>query len=271
MAINYYRDSLRLYEAREDISGQANAWNNIGIVHRKEGRYPDALQAHARALAIRERIGDPLGIGTSRNNLAQIELARGALDEAQADFSAALKRWSSIGYAAGVALARTGLGITAVRRGDAETGRRELQRAIAEWGELGSRTYQSETQRYLAEAWLPTDVAAALEWAERAVASARAVQAADQEGIALQVLGTVHASRGETGDSLTALERSREILRGTSERHELGRTLASLARGYRALSAGDPRRAEAEAVNAQAAAIFRELGAEVDLQRLQAG
>jgi adenylate cyclase len=271
MAIDYYRRSLQLYEARGDVSGQANALNNIGIVHRKEGRYPDALQAHARALAIRERIGDPLGIGTSRNNLAQIELARGALDKAQADFSAALKRWSSIGYAAGVALARTGLGITAVRRGDAQTGRRDLQRAIEEWGQLGSRTYQSETERYLAEAWLSSDAAAGLTWAQRAVATARAVQALDQEGIALQVLGTVHAGRGETADALGALERSREILRGTGERQELARTLAALARAYRALPPGDARRSEAEQLVAEAAAIFRELGAELDLLRLAAG
>jgi class 3 adenylate cyclase/tetratricopeptide (TPR) repeat protein len=268
MAIDYYRRSLELYEARGDVSGQANALNNIGIVHRKEGRYPDALQAHARALAIRERIGDPLGIGTSRNNLAQIELARGALDEAQADFSAALQRWSSIGYAAGVALARTGLGITAVRRGDAQTGRRDLQRAIEEWEQLGSRTYQSETERYLAEACLSSDAAAALKWAQRAVATARAVQALEQEGIALQVLGTVHASRGETAGALGALERSREILRGTSERQELARTLAALARAYRALPPGDARRSEADQLVAEAVAIFRELGAELDLLRL---
>jgi len=217
------------------------------------------------------RIGDPLGIGTSRNNLAQIELARGALDEAQADFGAALTRWSSIGYAAGVALARTGLGITAVRKGDAETGRRELQRAIEEWGQLGSRTYQSETERYLAEAWLPTDPAAALTWAQRSMATARALQAADQEGIALQVLGTVHATRGETADSLTALERSREILRGTSERQELARTLAGLAGVLRALPPGDARHAEADQLVLEAAGIFRELGAELDLRRLAAG
>jgi tetratricopeptide (TPR) repeat protein len=229
------------------------------------------LQVHAKALAIRERIGDPHGIGTSRNNLAQIELDRGILDEAAADFTAALARWSSIGYAAGVALARTGLGITAVRRGDAQTGRRELQQAIEEWGQLGSRTYQSETERYLAEAFLPTDPAAALKWAKRSLATARAMRAVDAEGIALQVLGVVHASRGETADSFTALERSREILRGTSERQELARTLAALSRAYRALPPGDGRRSEADQLVAEAAAIFRELGAELDLRRLAAG
>lgn len=271
MAIDYYHRSLTLYQARGDVSGQANLLNNIGIVHRKEGRYPEALQAHASALAIRERIGDPHGIGTSRNNLAQIELARGAFSEAEADFRAALSRWSSIGYAAGVALARTGLGISAVRRGDAETGHSHLQQALAEWEQLGSRNYQSETERYLAEALLPTDPAAALEWATRAVATARSMQALDQEGVALQVLGVVHATRGETAAALTALERSHELLRGTSERQELARTLAGLARSYRGLPPGDARRSETEPLVAEAAAIFRELGAEPDLRRLEAG
>ena len=270
MAIDYYERSLQLYEARGDVSGQANVLNNIGIVHRKEGRYPQALEAHAKALAIRERIGDPLGIGTSRNNLAQIELARGAMMEAEADFAAALNRWSSIGYAAGVALAHTGLGITAVRREDMETGRRYLERAIEEWGRLGSRTYQSEIERYLAEACLQTDLATALMWAKRAVETAQAVHAIDQEGIALQVLGTVQASRGDTADSLTARERSREILRRTSERQELGRTLAGLARGYVTLDPGDPRRSDAQSLLAEAEAIFRELGAELDLRHLEA-
>ena len=110
----------------------------------------------------------------------------------------------------------------------------------------------------------------ALSWAKRAVETAQAVQAIDQEGIALQVLGTVHASRGETAESLTALERSREILRGTSERHELARTLASLAQGYLTLPPGDSRRSDAQPLLAEAEAIFRELGADLDLVRIEA-
>jgi class 3 adenylate cyclase/tetratricopeptide (TPR) repeat protein len=270
VAFDYYQRSLQLYEAQTDVFGQANVLNNLGIVHRKEGRYPDALAAHFRALAIRERIGDPHGIGTSRNNLAQIHLAQGALEQAEADFMAALTRWSSIGYAAGVSIARTGLGITAVRRGDSEMGRTHLQRAIEEWRQLGSRTYLSETERYLAEAYVADDSATALEWATRSVATAREVRAADQEGIALQVLGVVHARRDEWVDSLTALQRSREILRGSTERQELARTLAALGQGYRALPPGDSRRSAAEALIGEAEAIFRELGADLDLRRLEA-
>ena len=70
---------------------------------------------------------------------------------------------------------------------------------------------------------------------------------------------------------MTTLERSREILRGTSERQELGRTLATLARGYRTLPPGDSRRSEVEALVGEAETIFRELGAELDLRRLEAG
>src|SRR3989475_183350 len=101
MAIDYYERSLQLYEARADVSGQANVLNNIGIVRRKEGRYAEALLAHTKALAIRERIGDPLGIGTVGNNLAEVGVARGGVGEGGGDFGAGLNPWSLVGFAAG--------------------------------------------------------------------------------------------------------------------------------------------------------------------------
>jgi hypothetical protein len=50
----------------------------------------------------------------------------------------------------------------------------------------------------------------------------------------------------------------------------LARTLAALGQGYRALPPDDPRRSEAEAVVGEATSIFRELGADLDLRRLEA-
>ena len=88
---------------------------------------------------------------------------------------------------------------------------------------LGSRTYVSETQRYLALACLVSDPSAAVSWAEQAVATAREVRATDQEGVALQVLGKAHVARGEMQLAIDALEQSRENLRGTTERQELAR------------------------------------------------
>ena len=125
---------------------------------------------------------------------------------------------------------------------------------------LGSRTYVSETQRYLAQACLVSDPSAAVRWAEQAVATAREVRATDQEGVALQVLGKAHVARAETQRAIDALEQSREILRGTTERQELARTLAALADAYLSLAPSDARRQSSPGLIAEARAIFVELG-----------
>ena len=195
-------------------------------------------------------------------------MARGRLEQAESEYQAALDLWTSIGYAAGVAIARTGLGIARVEQGAHGDAREHLETALREWDQQGSRTYVSETQRYLAQALMPADRDLALEWAERAVATARDLTARDQEGIALRVLGVVRLERSEVEEGIAALEASRELLRATTERQELARTLAALGRAYLALPAGDDRRRDAERLVSEARATFAELGAKLDMERL---
>jgi adenylate cyclase len=267
--LHYYDYCRQLYEALGDLFGQANAYSNIGVVHRRAGRYEDALAAHARALEIRTRIDDPRGIADSRNNRAQVHSTRGDLEQAELDYAAALNLWDSIGYAHGVAIARTGLGITLVQKGDVVAGRNHLVLALAEWEQLGSRTYVSETQRYLAQAYQPADLDTALVWADRAVTSARELRARDQEGMALQVLGAIRLARGELSEAVAVLESSRDLLRETSERKELARTLAALGRVYARLPPADARRAQAPVLVTEARTILRDLGAGRDLSLLE--
>jgi tetratricopeptide (TPR) repeat protein len=266
--LHYYRRSLEIYELLADLFGQANVHNNIAIVHRRDGRYADALEANSRALVLRERLHDPWGIAMSRNNLAQIRRAQGDVEQAEIDYRAALDLWASIGYVSGVAIARTGLGIALVERGEYVVGTEHLEQALEQWTVLGSRTYVSETKRYLAQACLVSDPSAAVAWAEQAVATAREVRAADQEGVALQVLGKAQVARRELQLAIDALEQSREILRGTTERQELARTLAALADAYLSLAPSDGRRQSSLSLIAEARAIFAELGARLDLARL---
>src|SRR5712692_1125117 len=269
LALQFYNRSLLLYETSGDPFGHANVLNNIGILHRRLGRYQDAVEVHERALRLRERIGDPHGIGMSRNNLAQIHRARGDLETAARDYAVAMELWSSIGYAYGIALARTGLGIVAVERGEGELGKQLLLEALREWEVLGSRSYLSEVQRYIAQAHLPKEPAAALAWAEQAVATARELAAKDQEALAVQVHGQTLVAAGRLEEAIAALERSRQLLTGGLERQELGRTLAELGKAYRSLPADDKRRAQAQDLLAEAHSIFAQIGAAEDLRRLE--
>lgn len=266
-ALEHYERSLATYESIEARVDQANVLNNIGIVRRRQGAYAEAVSAHERALAIRASVGDPLGIGTTHCNLGDLYRSLGDLDRAGSEYRAALEVWSSIGYAIGVNLAHVGLGVAAVESGDAPGGREQLLAAHAEWERLGSRTYVSETQRYIALSYLGDDPHAALEWAERSVAAARDLHEANYEGAALLLVGRARAALGDVMGAVEALERSAAILRGTPERQELGRTLLDLGLSYRALEGDDPRRAESEALIAEARAIFEQLGAVADLRR----
>ena len=79
-------------------------------------------------------------------------------------------------------------------------------RELAESEERGQRVFIVEPQRNIALTYVSEDRAVALEWAERALASARASGVSTQEPLALQTLGIVRTARGEVGEAIAALE-----------------------------------------------------------------
>jgi adenylate cyclase len=264
-SVRCYQRSLALYDALGDALGEANALNNIGAALRRQSQLSGAVAAYERSLAIRERIGDQLGITHSRNNLGEIHYLRGNLELAEANFAAAAEISESIGY---IGLARVGLGATRVELGNREAGRGDLLAAVAELERAGNLTYLADALRDLAQAFLPEEIDAALAWADRAHGVARELGSAEKIGAALTVLGRVRLARGELDGAIAALEDARRVLEQVAERQELARAMASLARGYRVLPTDDPRRGRADALEMEARKIFREIGAELDLRRM---
>jgi len=254
--------------ALDDPSAQSKVLNNIGSAHQRQARYPEALDALGRSLEIKRRLGDPLGIGAAQNNLGQVYRLLGDLDRAQAEYSGSLEQFEIVGVATGIALAHSGLGSTALDRGDRATAREHFLIELAESERLGQRASLFEPQRNIALTYVAEDLDLALQWAERALASARAAGVAEQEALALQVLGIVWTARGKPAEAITALEAGRALL-PAGDRHELARTIVALARAYRALPANDPRRTQSAPLLSQARATFAELGAALDLQRLE--
>jgi adenylate cyclase len=267
-ALEYQEQSLAAYVRLGDVLGEANVHNNIGRTERRRSRHEAALAAYDRALAIRQRIGDQLGRVHSHGNIAEIYFLRGQLDEAERNYRSAVELSESIGYSFGVSASRVGLGATKIARGDAETGVTELMSAISEFERAGQRTYIVEALRDLTDGYVATKSPLALAAAERGVALARELALPELIAIALQALGSARLAAGDLGGAVEALEEARDALAHGEDRHELGRTLALLARVYSRLPASDERRAQADALRDQARTIFEELGAALDLRRL---
>jgi adenylate cyclase len=268
LALEHQERSLQAYVRIGDALGEANVHNNIGRTERRRSRHGPALDAYLRSLAIRERIGDQLGRVHSHANIAEIHFLRGELEDAERHYQIALETSTSIGYALGAGASLIGLGATKVARGDAHAGIAELRTAIADFERDGQRTLMVEALRDLTDGYIAIGSALALAAAERGVALARELALPELLAIALQALGSARLAARDVGGAIEALDESRSLLATGDDRHELARTLALLGRAYARLPQGDERRVGAERLQRQARAIFEELGAALDLQRL---
>jgi len=267
-ALDHQQRSLEAYVRIGDALAEANVLNNIGRTERRRSRHAAALTSYATSLAIRERIGDQLGRVHSHVNIAEIHFLRAELEEAQRHYSIALEIARSIGYALGAGAALVGLGATNVARGTALEGIAQLRDAIADFERDGQRTLMVEALRDLTDGYIAVRSPLAVSTGERGVALARALALPELVAIALQTLGSACIADGDAERATAALEEARGLLTGGDDRHELGRTLALLARAYASLPVSDPRHTNAEAVRAEARAILEELGAVLDLRRL---
>lgn len=269
-ALGYFGESLAAYERLGDVLGEANVHNNVGLANRRRSRHAESVAAYRRALAIRERIGDQLGRVHSHNNIGQIEYLRGELAAAEADFTAGLHIARALGYTMGIGATGLGLGATKVERGDIAAGIAELQAAVDVLERAGSLANLVDGLRDLAMGHIAARSSKALAVADRAVEVARGLGLPESQGIALQALGMARAAGGDIAGAVVALEASRELLERLDDRQELARTLGALGRAYARLPASDGRRPEGVALIAEARAILTELGAALDLRRLDA-
>src|SRR5438309_3958000 len=227
--IELYRRSLSIYESLNDLQGLMNVHNNIGIVLRRQSRWDEALAEQQGAQDLARRIGDVWGIGMALANMSETLRNRRDYNGAIAAAEEALRAWVQVGNAVGVATVHMNLGILRFEHGDLDEARESLHLALAEWAKLDSRLFLPELYRTLAKVELPHGGGTALAWAERSLAVAREIKARDEEGIALQVLGTVHHALGDTDKAIALLTESVGILRPANNRLELARSLCALA------------------------------------------
>ncbi len=75
-------ESIRLYQQAGDRWGEAQGYNTLGLIEADAGRFPDALDCHLKALAIREKDGDKEGLAYTYNNLGNTYRNMGAFEKA---------------------------------------------------------------------------------------------------------------------------------------------------------------------------------------------
>src|SRR5205807_3251175 len=128
-ASDLYEQCTAIYDRLGDVVGTCLVRINIGEVHRRMGRWDEALTAAKEALDLAERVGNPSYVAIVHNNIGELYFSRGDYPEARVAKQRACEIAISIGSEAQAALARMGVGIARVFSGEVAAGRADLDSA----------------------------------------------------------------------------------------------------------------------------------------------
>ncbi len=128
-AADHAKRALEIYESIGDVTGAANALNNLGYHAFYTGDWGECERCHRSAMAARNEIGDVLGRALASYNLGELLLEQGRVEESETFLRSALADFRGAGHLVGEAASRLTLGRLTARLGQAEEANRQFDRA----------------------------------------------------------------------------------------------------------------------------------------------
>jgi eukaryotic-like serine/threonine-protein kinase len=257
--------AVALLESQGDVKELAHALSRLAANYMRAGRWRDRLRCNLRHLEIARMAGDLGRQLIAHINLGANYTSLGELDTAAVHTREALALAARTSRVAERALAHNNLGVILADAGDDDGARAELDEAMRLAGRAGYTRFLRETHCTLAQLALRAgDSAEAEKQARAAVVLARESGSSVDEGVGARILAGILDVGGGRDDEVEELFAAAHRLIG-DEPYEEARTWA--AQSKRAERAG--RGADAVALRERAAAVFRELGASLDLARLE--
>ncbi|MCP4544308.1 MAG: tetratricopeptide repeat protein [Chloroflexi bacterium] len=266
-AVQFCNESVLVYQGINDVAGQANAYNNLGLAYYYLGDWSQARDAYHKSLAMREKIDDFSGWGQASNNLALVHLDCGDWDRALSLLEQSLDIWKQTSAMEEEARTLSHLGQMYIfYQENWDEALACLNRSQDTFILAGSDDYLPELERRWGEFYLGTgELDQALDHALRSVELAVEQSHSLKEGLSCRILGRVHLARREDEPAEAALRQSLQIFNDLDSKYEIAKTQLFLVR--LAVETGIIPEDEARTYLAQAIPLFEELGARVDLDK----
>ncbi|NJN16655.1 MAG: tetratricopeptide repeat protein [Oscillochloris sp.] len=255
------------FEELSLLGDLCDALNDLGVAYLQLGRWRETIAAYEQSLQISDNIGDALAAARTSNNLAVVLMGRNDLERAAELYRRSSEGFARIGSPLGVAVTTQNRGEVLLHQGRPTEAISLLQRSIADYEAINARNFLPEALRLAGEASLALgELAAAHRYALQSEELAAELGMAAESAAARRGLAQVARAAGDLNTARVLLQRSRSELAQLDNRYELGKTLYQIAVLER--EHGDPN--TWIAARDQAAAIFRELDAQRDLNLLNA-
>jgi DNA-binding SARP family transcriptional activator/Tfp pilus assembly protein PilF len=260
---NYWQDwaqvnqtALAVARGSGDRAAEAQALNNLGVVHWRQGQYAQALACNQRSLAIFRELGDRRGQGASLSNLGIAAERQGRYDEALAYYRESL----AIGREAGVRRAESvtlnNLGMLHERQGRYEEALAYHQQSLEiarEQGEHHAEAISLSNLGMVYERLGQDELALARQ--HQALAIYRELGDRRGQAYCLNRLGTVLARQGRREEAIARQQEALALYQAVGDSYGQAETLRELGVTLRALG----RHEEARAAWSEAVAVFEKL------------
>lgn len=268
----YVRKSLALREEIGDIVAVARSYNNLGLLTWKRGDWDSALENFGRSVELHANLGDVEGTIELHSNLGLLQLDRGNVEAARKHLQTSLTSAQQIGHAYIIGLTDLYFSRLHLSVEDWSTALETSRRSLQTFKDIGVADHLVDVYTNMGLAHLGLD-----EWDAAQACGQEALSLFDQahagkasaptddRARALRLLSEVARLRGDLGEAERLLKESAAIFSANGNQLEQGRS--SVAQAMLAVSLGN--HANARVWLNEARLIFRQLGAELDLHRLE--
>jgi tetratricopeptide (TPR) repeat protein len=269
---SYWQDWVRVNQtalgvARRvgDRAAQAQAHNDLGVGHLRQGRYEQALACLQESLAIYRELEDRRGQAASLGNLGLVYEWQGRYEQALACQQESLAIDRERGNRHGQAISLSNLGNVHQRQGRHAQALACLQESVAIYREVGDRQGEATSLGNLGEVHERQGrYDQALAYQQESLTVRRQLGDRDGQAYSLNDLGIVYRRQGRHAQALACLQESLAVRRELGDPRSQAETLRELGVTLRALG----RHQEARAHWRQALVIFERLhSAEADQVR----
>lgn len=136
-ALNYYHESLNIYEAIDNIEGTSTAFNNLGVIYSLVGDTSKALEYHHKSLESKIILNDKIGIAMSFNNIGTIYENSNEPFKALEYYEKSLAISESVDDARGIAMSFDNLGDIYLHENVLGKAYNLYKQGLDKWTELG--------------------------------------------------------------------------------------------------------------------------------------
>jgi predicted ATPase/class 3 adenylate cyclase len=269
----YVRKSLALREEIGDIVAVARSYNNLGLLSWRKGDWESALTNFMRSVELHANLGDVEGIMEVNSNLGLLQIDRGNIEQAKKHLEAALNTAQQSGLSYGIGVTYLHFSHLYLSSCEWKTALEYCGRSLSILKEIDDQDHMVEIFTNIGSAWLGLgDLELARKWANDALRLCEELGAdspqtqAEPRGRALRLLGNIYSRNGENEEAGELIHSSLAIFQSAGNLLEQGRSALALAQ----LQSRSNDYASARMHFNEARLIFRQLGASLDLEMLEA-